>query len=235
MAKLYTITETILSTGAADVEAVIASSLQTWTYANEEHSQLAFTSISDELIVAYPQGRDGDFLITHEQTPQQLTITISTADSVYETIVLAYHIHDTATSMNWWQTLATTLHAAVTTQFGADQAPLFVTKSLVSGFSPKDDDGLATSLQTWTYAQAADATNDFTFLTTELRDDYPLGVHEDGFEVVRADLTANQATVEVTQDGELYEVITITNQPLTAAITETWWQAHEQHYRAKCQ
>lgn len=233
MAKLYTITETILSTGTATLESMIASSLQTWTYANEEHSQLAFTSIKDELSVAYQKGTDDEFYITHTATDHTFTITISHAEQTYETITLAYHRHDESDSITWWQTLAQKHQTAVDQFLPTLTAYEVVTKSLVSGHNPKDDDGLATSLQTWTYTVATDATTDFKLLAQELKNDYPLGVHEEGFEVVRADSSAQHALVEVTQDGDPYEVIEITHYTLEKSAQQPWWERHLQQFITK--
>ena len=153
---------------------------------------------------------------------------------MYKRQTLAYHVH-TDTSMGpWWQTLSQLHQEAIAQQFAPTASHTTVVKSLISGFSPKDDDGLATSLQTWTYHQPADAEADFGLLATELKTDYPLGVHEEGFEVTRAEQTATTACVEVTLDGEDYEKITLTHMALLPTDPQPWWQNHSQAFHEKC-
>ncbi|MGL5550124.1 MAG: hypothetical protein ACRDD4_10540 [Culicoidibacterales bacterium] len=226
MSNLYTITETILSKSSFELDAFVASSLQTWTYTNEEHAQLAFASVSAELKAAYPKGQDAEFTISHTFTTHQAVITIMQAETLMETITLTLQHHDSTVS-NWWQTLAVDHQQLVTERFSTQPTQFVVTKSLISGHSAKDEDGFASTLQTWTYQKAADAATDFEVLVSELETTYPLGMHDDGFEVKLLSMTDDTCAIVITQDGEVYETIRIEQLQVTAKSAQPWWQAHE--------
>ncbi|MGL6007907.1 MAG: hypothetical protein ACRC1D_00435 [Culicoidibacterales bacterium] len=228
MSNLYTITETILSTSSLDLDAFVASSLQTWTYTTEEHAQLAFSSVANELKAAYPKGQDGEFTIQHQFSPTEIIIKIMEAGTLAETITLAFHAHDTRLP-TWWQNLASGHQEQVTARFPAQPTQFVVTKSLISGHSAKDDDGFASTLQTWTYEKQTDAATDFEVLVSELETTYPLGMHDDGFEVTLATMSDDTCSIVITQDGEPYETIVVEQLAVTAKSLPTWWHVHEQN------
>lgn len=230
MAKLFTITETIISASGHTLEALVASSLQTWTYTNEEHARLAFASIVNELRVAYPKGNDAEFRIEHEATTDAFTATIFHDDVLAETIAVAFIAKHQPTAATWWETLSSAHDLAVHTRFANEPAQAVVSKSLLSGFGPSDDDGLVSSVQTWTYGSSADALTDFDVLSDELAQEYPLGMHEDGFEVKAVTISDTTTSIAITENGEAYEAIAI---ELHEATTTPTWSQLQVSYIAK--
>ncbi len=231
MATIFSVSETIISTSPVQAEAVVSSSLQTWSYRDADYAKQAFDSVCLELQQNYPQENDGTVDIIHTTTTDTLTITMSEKGTVLETMIVQLRKHTEI--IDWFQSLHLVHEQQVKQRFLPQPTNYVIFKSLVSGISTRDDEGITTSLQTWTYDSAINATEDFNYLIDEVTSMYPQGMHDEGFAVSYSTQTAQSLHVNITQDGDDYETIVLEQIILSDKSLQSWWQQHEQQLHHK--